>query len=338
MSLAKAEVRRLFKRRVTRIFLAITLIGLAIFPVAFVFNSKPSTPEVRAAAEAEATRNFDQSVVQFQAMVAECEAAKARGETGLDDRYGPNCGADFGPQREWYTAEQFMPYEFNFRDEFPPSLAVLAAILAMVAFVIGASFVGAEWNSGGMMNLLLWRPRRIPVLLTKLGVLIGAMFGLTVVVGALWTAAFWAIGRYDGNLGKLTAGVWQSFALSGARGAALVLLAATLGFCLASIGRHTAMALGVGIGAIVISEIGLRILFELVRVQFGDRWILSTYLVAWFDKSLKITNWRACELATGPCTPPEYIVTWQQSSVLLGAALVLAVFGAVWSIRRRDVI
>ena len=38
--------------------------------------------------------------------------------------------------------------------------------------MIGASFVGAEWNSGGMMNLLLWRPQRLKVLSTKLAALL----------------------------------------------------------------------------------------------------------------------------------------------------------------------
>jgi len=339
VSLPKAEVRRLFKRRVTRIFLVITLIGLAIFPIAFTINSHANSPESRAAAQAQADQAYQQATVEFQRTLAECEAAKARGETGLDERYGPNCGADWGPRPEYYPAEQYLPYEFNFQDEFAPSLAVLSAILALVAFVVGASFVGAEWNSGGMMNLLLWRPRRIPVLLTKLGVLLGSMLGLTVVLGAAWTAAFWAIGRYDGNLGKLTSGVWQSLGLTGARGVTMVLLAATVGFCLASIGRHTAMALGVGIGAVVVSEIGLRIAFELLQVRYGDRYVLSTYLVAWFDKKLTITDWRACDFVQGPvaCTPPEYVVTWQHASVLLATVLVLSVFGALWSIRRRDV-
>ncbi|MEV4536969.1 ABC transporter permease [Asanoa sp. NPDC049518] len=337
MSLPKAEVRRLFKRRVTRIFLAITLVGLAIFPIAFTISSHANSAESRAAAQVQADQAYQQATVEFQRMVSECEAAKARGETGLDDRYGPNCGADWGPKPEYYPAEQFMPYEFNFQDEFAPSLAVLSAILALAAFVIGASFVGAEWSTGGMMNLLLWRPRRVPVLVTKLGVLLGSILGLTAVLGALWTAAFWSIGRYDGNLGKLTAGVWQSLGLTGLRGVTMVLLAATVGFCLASIGRHTAMALGVGIGAVVVSEIGLRIAFELLQVRFSDRYILSTYLIAWFDKSTTITDWRACQFSQGSCTPPEYVVTWQHASVLLGAVLVLSVVGALWSIRRRDV-
>ncbi|MEV4618333.1 ABC transporter permease subunit [Asanoa sp. NPDC049573] len=338
MSLPKAEVRRLFKRRVTRIFLILTLLGLAIFPVAFTISSQRTGPEQRAQAAERAQQDFERASADFKLQVAQCEAEKAAGATDTEVRYGPNCGADFGPRPEYFEPANYLPFEFDFSREFQPSVYVFCAILALVAFVIGASFVGAEWHTGGMTNLLLWRPRRIPVLLTKLGVLLGAMLGLTVVVGALWTAAFWAIGRYDGQVGKLTSGVWQSFALTGARGAVAVLLAATLGFCLASIGRHTAMALGVGIGAVVVSEIGLRIAFELVQVRFGDRFILSTYLVAWFDKKFTLYDYRACDFAQGQCNPGELVITWQQSAALFAIVLVLALGGAIWSMRRRDVV
>ena len=122
------------------------------------------------------------------------------------------------------------------------------------------------------MNLLLWRPRRLPVLLTKLAASCSAACSaVTVVFGALWTAAFWAIGKFDGNIGKLTSGVWQSFALAGARGVGLVLAVAAIGFGLASLGRHTAMALGAATGVVVVSEIGLRIALPLMQVPFPDR-------------------------------------------------------------------
>jgi hypothetical protein len=188
-----------------------------------------------------------------------------------------------------------------------------------------------------MMNLLLWRPRRIPVLVTKLGVLLGSILGVAALIGALWTAAFWAIGRYDGQLGTLTSGVWQSFGLTGVRGVTVVLLAATVGFCLASIGRHTAMALGVGIGVAVVSEIGLRIAFELVQVRFGERFTLSTYLIAWFGKKATLYDYRACEFAQGQCNPGELVITWQHAGLLFAVVLALALGGAFWSMRRRDV-
>lgn len=337
MSLPKAEVRRLFKRRVTRIFLVLTLLGLAIFPVAFAFTSQKTGPEQLRAAEATARANYEQALVSHQRMVAECEAAKAAGATDTDMRYGPDCGKPFAPTPEMFSTEYYLPFQFNFRQEFPVSLMVFSAILALVAFVIGASFVGAEWHSGGMMNLLLWRPRRIPVLLTKLGVVLGSMLGLTAVLGALWTVAFWAIGRYDGVIGGMTAGAWQSFALTGARGATLVLLATVVGFCLASFGRHTAMALGVGIGAIVISEIGLRIALELVQVRFGERYIISTYVTSWLNKEMTIYDYRSCDFVMGSCSPAEMTLTWQDSSVVFGVGLVVVLVAALWSIRRRDI-
>ncbi len=337
MSLAKAEVRRLFKRRLTRIVLILALFVLAAFPIGFFISSQKASPETRAAAEVEAQQNFEQVSRDHATMVAQCEAEKARGSTTAEQMYGPNCGKDWAPTRDQFRAEDYMQYEFNFQDEFPISLFVFSGILAMAAFLIGASFVGAEWNSGGMMNLLLWRPRRLPVLATKLLVLLGGILGVTVAFGALWTAAFWSIGKFDGDIGKLTTGVWQSFALDGARGIGLILLVAAVGFGLASLGRHTAMALGAATGLFVISEIGLRIALPLVQVPFPDRFYLSTWAGAWFAKELTIYNYRECDFAQGVCNPGEMVLTWQHAGLVFGVGAVLVLVLAFVTMRRRDI-
>lgn len=337
MSLAKAEVRRLFKRRLTRIVLVLALLGLAAFPIAFSLTSTKAGPEQRAAAEADAARTFEQVSRDHTAMVAQCEAEKARGSTTTEQMYGPNCGADWAPTRDQFRAQDYMSYEFNFVDEFPISLFVFSGIFAMAAFLIGASFVGAEWNSGGMMNLLLWRPRRLPVLATKLLVLLAGTLGLAVVFGALWTAAFYAIGRFDGALGTLTSGVWQSFALDGARGIGLVLVLAAVGFGLASLGRHTAMALGVATGVFVLSEIALRIALPSMQVPYPDRFYLSTWAGAWFGKEMTIYNFRECDFVQGACNPGEMVLTWQQAGLVFGVGAAIVLVLAFWSMRRRDV-
>src|SRR6185312_10036559 len=112
----------------------------------------------------------------------------------------------------------------------PDMVTTLAAVLALVAFIVGASFVGAEWNSGGMMNLLLWRPRRLQVLSTKLGVLLTGATVLTVVLAAIWTAVFYAIASARGSTAKMTSGAWQSIGLMELRALALVLVAGAIGF------------------------------------------------------------------------------------------------------------
>jgi hypothetical protein len=188
-----------------------------------------------------------------------------------------------------------------------------------------------------MMNLLLWRPKRLSVLLTKLGVLLGSVLTIGVALGALWTVTFWLLGRYDGLLGELTAGAWRSFALDGARGLGLVLAVATIGFGLASAGRHTAMALGVAIALAVVSEIGVRIAMAIVGVPFGDRFVLSTYAIAWFAKEYELTDWNSCNYVAGACEPNTFAVTWQNSAVLFGVGTAAVLAAALWLMRRRDI-
>ena len=48
---------------------------------------------------------------------------------------------------------------FTFAEEAEPLLYFLIAFLALFGFLVGASYIGADLNSGGVVNLLLWRPR-----------------------------------------------------------------------------------------------------------------------------------------------------------------------------------
>lgn len=335
--LVRAEFRRLFKRRLTRLMLVLLLLGLGAIVVSFSLASHKIDARQIAAAEARAGEQYEQAVRDHQRMVAECEAAEARGEN-TEERYGPDCGRQWTPQRSDFQAEWFLPYQFDFRAEFATFISVFAGVLALFAYVVAASYIGAEWHSGGMTNLLLWRPKRLSVLFTKLGVLLGSVLGIATALGALWTVAFWLIGKYDGRTGRMTQGAWESFAISGARGVGLVLAVAAVAFGLASIGRHTAMALGVAVGVGVIGEIALRIALEIVGVPFSGRYLLSTYAAAWFQKEWKLTNWESCVLTTtGPCEPATFLVTWQQSALVFGVGTALVLLAAIWLIRRRDV-
>lgn len=335
--LVRAEFRRLFKRRVTRLMLGLLVLGLGTIITAFSLASHKIGPSELAAAEAKAQSEYETQLRFHEQMVAECEAAKSRGET-ITDRFPPDCGREFGPQREQFDAQWFLPYEFNFHDEFGIFISVFAGIAALAAYIIGASFVGAEWHSGGMMNLLLWRPKRLSVLFTKLGVLLTSVLGVSLVLGTLWTIALWLIGKFDGQTGKMTQGTWESFAISGARGIGLVLAVAAIAYGLASLGRHTAMALGVAIGAGVISEIGLRIALSIAGVKFADRYYLSTYAMAWFEKKWTLEDWNACNFSiSGECKPDVFVVTWQQSALVFGLGTAVVLIAATWLMRSRDV-
>jgi hypothetical protein len=337
MSLARAETRRLVKRRVTRYTLLLMLLGLVAIAVAFALTSRTVGSDELAAARAQASQDEDAARRQADADRAACERGKENGTA--DQQFGPgfDCAQITGPPPGTYEAQWYLPYEFNFREQFSAFIAVFAGILALFGYVVGASFVGAEWSSGGMMNLLLWRPKRLTVLFTKLGVLLGGLLTLGLLLGALWTASFWLIGRYAGRVGELTPGVWQSFALDGARGLGLALAVAAVAFGLASIGRHTALALGAAVAVAVFSEIGTRIVMSAAGVSFGDRWVLSTYAISWFTKRYELTDWSSCNFVQGACEPKQFVVTWQDSAVVFGVGTALVLVAAAWLMRRRDV-
>ena len=337
MSLARAERRRLFKRRFTRYMVLLVLGVLATVAVVTFFSNHKTGPAQIAAAERAADQEYQRQARFAQQERQLCEQAKAGG-ANTDGRFPTDCSQITGPSREQVDSTWYLPATFDFRTDFEPTITIFAGIFALFAFVVGASYVGAEWHSGGMMNLLLWRPRRLPVLLTKLGTLLGALLGLFVVVAAGWTAAFWGIATFRGSTDRMTSGVWQSFALTGLRGLGLVVVAGVVGFGLASVGRHTALALGAAVGVGVVGQIGVGIALQLIDVKFIERWLWPSYLQAWMDKRLVLRDFSSCDFSlSGECQPREFVMTWQQSAVVLAAATVVVFVAALWMMRRRDI-
>ncbi|SBT52284.1 ABC transporter permease subunit [Micromonospora narathiwatensis] len=337
MSLFVTELRRLAKRRLTRLLLVLLVLGLAGVATAFSFSSHKLSKEVVAQAQATSDAQYRQAVEDWKKTVATCEAAQARGDQDIEERFGPNCGRDWMPQPEMFDLKWNLPYQFDFRAEFPMFIAVFAGAVALFAFLVGASFIGAEWANGGMMNLLLWRPKRLTVLGTKLAAVLTASLGASLVLGALWTLAFWLIGTYRGTTAKMTAGAWQSIGLDGLRAVGLILLIGGAAFALASLGRHTAMALGAVVAVFGISEVAVRIAVGVLKVPFGDRYVLSTYAQAWFTKQVELLDYRACEFAKGECHPAQLLITWQDSALVLGLGGAAVLIAAFWAMRRRDI-
>jgi hypothetical protein len=334
VSLYKAETRRLVKRRFTKLFVVCGLLVLAAVAAGVFLSNQKVSPETVARAKAEAQANYQQTLDETNRSIQECRAAQG---TAKASDYPPNCEitppqqADFDPQ--WY-----LPASFDFRTKFPAMVTTLAAVLALVAYIVGASFVGAEWSSGGMMNLLLWRPRRVQVLGTKLAVLLAGTTVLTVGLGAIWTAGFYGIATARGSTAKMTSGAWQSIALMEVRALALVLVAGALGFGLASIGRHTAMALGVAIAVIVLFQFGLGIVLSQVRVKFVEAYLIPTWIDAWLQKKAVLQNFDSCNFsAINGCQPDTMTITWPMAGGVLALIFVAVVGAAMWTMRTRDI-
>jgi hypothetical protein len=337
MSLARAERRRLFKRRFTRYMLLIGMLILAAVALGMYLTNEKVGPAQVAAAQRQADRQYEQMLIEVEQIRQDCRQAKEAGAAQAR-RYPEDCDQIQAPTKaEAANPEWYMPATFDFKQEFQATIVVFTAILALVAFVVGASYVGAEWNTGGMMNLLLWRPRRLHVLATKLGTLVAWLVAAFVVLGAAWTAAFWAIATYRGTTAKMTPGTWESFAITGARGLGLVLVSGVLGFAVASLGRHTAMALGGALAVIVVGQFGLGILLATAQVRFLEMYLLPTYVAAWMFKSVQLRDFESCEFTLGECRPETMDITWQHSALLFGVTTVVIVSLAMWSMRRRDI-
>jgi hypothetical protein len=334
VSLYKAETRRLVKRRFTKLFVLCGLLVLAAVAAGVFLTNHKASPEIIAKATADAQANYQQSVQETSRIIQECQAAQG---TAQVTNFPPNCEIS-QPQPSDFDPRWYMPPTFDFRASFPEMITTFAAVLALVAYIVGASFVGAEWSSGGMMNLLLWRPRRVQVLGTKLGVLLAGATVLTVLVGALWTAGFYLIAQTRGTTAGMTAGAWQSIGLMELRAWALVLLAGALGFGLASIGRHTATALGVAIGVIVVLQFGLLAVLGMADVKFPELYLAPFWIYAWLNKEYVSQDYTSCDFSpTGGCLPETMTITWQMAGGLLAAVFVLIVGAAMWTMRKRDI-
>lgn len=332
VSLATAELRRLTKRRFVRWLVAGTLAVMVAIAAGIFLSNEKVGPEQVAQAKAGAEREYQDALRRAEQDRLTCE--RAPGTNG----FPADCTQLYQPQPQDFSPDWHMPSTFAFKADFGAVLTTFAAIFVLFGFVVGASYVGAEWSSGGMMNLLLWRPRRLQVLGTKLGVLLGAVAALSVVVAVLWTLAFVGIASVRGTLDGMTAGAWRSTALTELRAVVLIVLGAAIGFGLASLGRHTAVALGVAAGVVVVLQFGLFLVLNMASVPFGEIFLLPIWAVAWMNKEIKLENYESCTYsAVNGCQPDTLTLTWPMAGGLWVAIFVVIVGAALWTMQRRDI-
>ncbi|WP_328462876.1 ABC transporter permease subunit [Actinoplanes sp. NBC_00393] len=334
MSLARAESRRLFKRRFTKFLMVGVLLVLGAVAVGVFFSNEKVTDTQIAQAKADADRDYRSNLEQAARDKERCIAAQGTPEAA---NWGTDCENLYTPTPEDFNYVWYLPPSFEFRAEFPDMISVFAVVLAAAAFLIGASFVGAEWNSGGMMNLLLWRPQRLRVLGTKLAVFLGWLISGTLLLAAVWTGLFRLIAEFRGTTDKLTSGVWQSLGLMGLRGLALVVVGGALGFALASLGRHTGMALGalIGIGAV---QIGVYVMAQLAKLAYPDAYLVPLWLFAWLYKEFVVEDYASCDFSsTAGCEYAQFTMTWQTAGTAMAALVVVIVGAAMWTMRKRDI-
>ena len=143
--------------------------------------------------------------------------------------------------------------------------------LIILAWVLGASFIGSDWQAGTFTTVLTWEARRIRLYVAKIVVcaivvIVGYILLQLVLSLALLPTAL-AKGSTDGLTGE-----WAREA-GGVliRGAAIAAVGAVVGMAIAMVGRNTGAALGVGFAYIAVIEAFVRGLRPAwIPYLFGD--------------------------------------------------------------------
>src|SRR5947207_5343574 len=68
----------------------------------------------------------------------------------------------------------------------------VSPILVIASWLLGASFIGADWHAGTVTTSLTWEPRRVRLLMAKLVACVAVVFALVMVVQALLAGALTA--------------------------------------------------------------------------------------------------------------------------------------------------
>lgn len=143
--------------------------------------------------------------------------------------------------------------------------------LILLGWMVGASFVGSDWQAGTFTTVLTWETRRLRlfaarVVVCSLVVLAGYVsLQLVLGLGLLPTA----VAR--GSTAGVTADWIQGAAGGLVRGAAVAAVASVFGMSIAMVGRNTGAALGVGFAYIAVIEAFVRALRpRWIPYLFGD--------------------------------------------------------------------
>jgi hypothetical protein len=305
--LLSSEWLRFRSRRIVRVLCVVGVIGIvAGVTIAGVSSSKPSAEQLARSAR-----------------VAERTTAKCIKTHGFKDQLGPRPEgqSDEDYCRDHINAEDLVGGDRLELADLPLYMHVAAFITILLGLVIGASMVGASWQTGTITTILSWEPRRVRWFLTRLvvtfvGVLIVALAMLAVFAVAIGVAAALR-GSTDTPAGWLGDVVW-----SAARIGLVASGASLIGAAVAMAGRNTAAALG---GVFIY----MAVLESLVR---GFRPAMGRFLLG--DNIGAFVSGEQTQLFDGNSV---FTITPTHGAITIAIYAAVLVVGAALLLRERDV-
>jgi ABC-type transport system involved in multi-copper enzyme maturation permease subunit len=142
---------------------------------------------------------------------------------------------------------------FAYRDLFWVLVSV-GMPLIMLGWLVGASAVGAEWANRTMTTTLTWESRRTRVLVAKILSVAVITFVWILVLQAILSAVMYPVAALRGSTDGLDLDWWIDAGRVALSISVVGAIAAVVGAAIATVGRHTAAALGVGFVYLAVVE------------------------------------------------------------------------------------
>ncbi len=223
------EVRRFLARRLMRLFGALLVLGIVIAGVVVFLHSHPPRPAGGALGASQRQALRDCTAGQF-------------GIPTTDPNIQQTC------RRIVYGDTEFRLVAIK------DVVEGTTVPLVLMAWLLAASFVGAEWHAGTIGALLTWEPRRLRVFASKLLACILIAFSASIAFQLVLGLVLSPSALLRGTTVGANAAWFGSTAAVVLRGSALAALFAAFGYSIASVTRSTAGALGAGFGYLLLLE------------------------------------------------------------------------------------
>jgi ABC-2 type transport system permease protein len=336
VGLVGVELRRLWWRRMAKVVLVSVVAFVGVSAYAAYQQTRPEALAERIAdyssIVAETTRQNasippEEKAAQIQACKAD-QAANGTGTVGVDvgceQMFDPPSPASFGIVAAERTAITSSIVESG------------VWIFGFLAFILGASFVAAEFAAGSMGNWLTFEPRRLRVGSSKLvaaglgGLAVG---GLGVGLAALGATLVTTVNRPGDDLAVAPAPIVPGDTAGQAllRVVAIVGLGGLGGAVIGLLLRSTAGVIGLVVGWLVLVEAFVANAFAEGRLQ---PWFLRTNIQGFVSDG---TTYFATRCGVDGCQtvamPHSYTASW----IYLLVVTALGVTAALLTFRARDV-
>jgi ABC-2 type transport system permease protein len=222
-------------------------------------------------------------------------------------------------ERERLCQEVIRPVDPDFRpSDIEDVTTNTSALLILLGFIVGASFIGADWQAGVIPTTLSWESRRTRVFFAKLAAVAGSVFVVALVWHALFDGALTGLLALEGTFDQADGEWLRTVSGLALRVSAVSAGAALLGYAAGHIGRSTAGALGLGLGYVFAVE-------NVVGSNFKP---LRPWMMFW-DSTVFVKG----QFEAGGDVPGRS--TLEAGVVLLAYAIGVTLV-AVWLFRTRD--